>query len=96
MKTYKEKTIKVIDQILCDICGKTCTDDFYNNHENATLEAIWGYNSRSDGQKFEIHLCESCFYDTIQWMKQKREEYLLPVCNNSIDPFNGNNYPLLG
>ena len=87
MKTYKEKTIKVLDHILCDICGKTCTDDYYNEHENATLEAAWGYNSGRDGGKFEIHLCENCFYDTIRWMKEKRKEYLLSACNDSVDPF---------
>ena len=87
MKTYKQKTIKVLDQTICDVCGKTCTDDFYNNHENATLEAAWGYNSGRDGSRFEIHLCENCCDDTIQWMRNKREEYLLPICNNSVDPF---------
>lgn len=90
MKTFKKKTVKVLDQIICDVCGKTCTDDFYNNHENATLEAMWGYNSRSDGTKFEIHLCENCFGDVLGWMREKRKEYLTPFdYPYDKDPFIG-------
>lgn len=86
MKTFKKKTVKVLDQTICDVCGKTCTDDFYNNHENATLEATWGYNSRSDGTKFEIHLCENCFYITISFLRNQRSQYI-PVPEK--DPFEG-------
>lgn len=75
MKTYKRKTVKVLDKIFCDCCGKQCTDDFYHNHENATLEAAWGYNSGRDGEKWEVHLCESCFYETIRFLKDKRFEH---------------------
>jgi hypothetical protein len=96
MKTYREKTVKVLDQTICDICGKTCTDDFYNNHENATLEALWGYSSRHDGTSYEIHLCENCFYDTIHWMKNKRIEYMGPFNLNDKCPFDGHKYNILG
>jgi len=52
---------------------------------------MWGYNSGRDGQKFEIHLCENCFGDTLGWMRQKREEYL-GSCSypDNADPFLGN------
>lgn len=92
MKTYTKKTIKVLDTTICDICGKTCTDDFYHNHENATLEALWGYNSRNDGMSYEIHLCENCFYDTINWMKNKRTEYMGPPNPTEPFPFDGKEY----
>jgi len=93
MKTYKEKTIKVLDHILCDICGKTCTDDFYNNHENATLEASWGYNSGRDGERFEIHLCNNCFDETLDFLKKKRNGILGPFNYPfSPDPLNGQGY----
>jgi hypothetical protein len=77
MRTYKDKTIKVVDTIMCDACGKNCTDD-YGNHENATLEAVWGYWSTRDGQKFEVHLCSSCFDETLEFLKQKRKTILGP------------------
>lgn len=86
MKTYKTVKVKKVDHIICDVCGKICTDDFYHGQENATLEAVWGYNSRSDGTKFEIHLCENCFYDTISFLRNQRSQYI-PVPEQ--DPFIG-------
>lgn len=89
MKTYKKKLVETVDHILCDVCGKTCTDDLYNDHENATIEAVWGYNSRSDGDKYEIHLCENCFYITISFLRNQRSQHI-PAPKN--DPFNGSKY----
>ena len=74
MKNYKQKLSRVLDNVVCDICGKVCTNDFYLP-ESATLEAFWGYGSKHDGLRYEIDLCESCFYDTTQWMINKRKEY---------------------
>lgn len=75
MKTYKSVKKKVVDKTYCDICGSCCTDDNCGD-EYATLEALWGYSSRKDGSKYEIHLCEHCFDETIQEMKNKRQSYL--------------------
>ena len=91
MRTYKNKTVKVLDQTLCDVCGKTCTDDFYHNHENATLEAVWGYDSGSDGTKYDIHLCENCFYITLSFLRNQRSQHI-PAPTK--DPFNGEGYDL--
>lgn len=97
MKTYKNKTVKAHDKTFCDCCGKQCTDDFYNDHENATLEAVWGYNSRSDGKKFELELCEDCFYETIRFLKEKRFSHFQADFNEEWglgknDPFDGCSY----
>lgn len=75
MKTYKIVKKKVLDKTYCDICGSCCTDENCGD-EYATLEALWGYSSRKDGSKYEIHLCENCFDETIQEMKNKRQSYL--------------------
>lgn len=91
MRIYKEKTVKVLDQTICDVCGKTCTDDFYNEHENATLLANWGYNSNRDGIRFDIHLCENCFGDTLGFLIEKRKEYGF---NSEHDAFSGYEYPI--
>lgn len=96
MRTYKDKTVKVLDQTLCDVCGKTCTDDFYNNHENATLEALWGYNSGRDGERFEIHLCENCFGETLGFLRDKRKEILGPFqYPYDHDPLTGSPYNII-
>jgi hypothetical protein len=60
MIIYKKKrrTTEVLDDIVCDICGKSCycTCDF----ELATLHAVWGYGSSKDGQEWVCEMCESC------------------------------------
>lgn len=75
MRTFKNKTVKVLDKIYCDMCGLCCTDDNFGN-EVATLEASWGYCSSKDGSKFDIQLCERCFDDVLEWIKKKRKSYL--------------------
>lgn len=74
MKNYTQKLSRVLDSVVCDICGKVCTNDYYLP-ESATLEAHWGYASKHDGLRFNIDLCESCFFDTTQWMISKHKEY---------------------
>jgi hypothetical protein len=59
-------TTTVIEDITCDICGKSCNcnpPDSYS-YEYATLDASWGYHSHKDGRSDEAHICESC-YDKI-------------------------------
>lgn len=75
MKTYKKVKKEVVDKTYCDICGSCCTDDNCGD-EYATLEALWGYCSSKDTSVYEIHLCENCFDETIQDMKNKRQSYL--------------------
>ena len=36
------------------------------------LEAHWGYGALHDGERYEVHLCESCFFATIAYPKQER------------------------
>ena len=77
MRRYTEKTINIksVEAIQCDMCGKDCEgaeDMFGINH--ATLDAAWGYGSKSDGSKFEIHLCEACFYSTLDFIRNERQK----------------------
>lgn len=76
MKTYIEVTRKIEHQIYCDVCGDCCTKEYES--EYATLEALWGYFSKKDGDRFDIQLCEKCFDEIIDWMKQKRKIHLEP------------------
>ena len=77
MRTFKNKTVKVLDKIYCDVCGLCCTDDNFGD-EYATLEASWGYNSLKDGTKYDIQLCEQCFDETLQFIKNRRKQHLRP------------------
>jgi|688.fasta_scaffold245943_3 hypothetical protein len=77
MKTHKKEYKQVIDKIYCDMCGSCCTDDNFGT-ECANLEAVWGYLSSKDGSKFDIQLCERCFDDVLEWIKNQRKSYLGP------------------
>jgi len=95
MKTYKEVKRKVEDKVYCDLCGQSCTLDQFGS-EYATLEAIWGYGSKKDGEKFDIQICENCFNETLNWMKEKRRINLGSFSYpHNKDPLNGENYNII-
>jgi hypothetical protein len=90
MRTFKEEVRKVLDDINCDVCGKSTTNYKEVGPDFATLESYWGYGSTNDGSKYEIHICELCFDETIDFLKQKRKSILGPFSYPfSIDPLNG-------
>lgn len=78
MKTFKETKIKIIDDVHCDACGKSTTINTNIGPDYATLESCWGYGSYHDGTKYDVHLCETCFFDVINFLKEKRRKVLGP------------------
>ena len=36
------------------------------------LQAHWGYGTKHDGERYEIHLCEDCFFRTLATLKEER------------------------
>lgn len=94
MRTYKTEPKKVIDEILCDCCGQSCTiTEPVVEHEYAELIATWGYFSNQDGSQFDIDLCENCFNDVLEFIKNKRKKILGPFnYPNKIDPLEGTCY----
>jgi len=93
MRTFKEKTIKVVEDVRCDACDKSTTN--YNDvgPDYATLESFWGYGSEKDGTKYNIELCETCFFDVINFLKEKRREVLGPFnYPYDNDPLEGTEY----
>jgi hypothetical protein len=85
MKKYGEERIKatVINDILCDICGKSCKvnigkgidgEEFFNT-EFSTLQAVWGYGSYHDDSKWDFDFCIDCsenVMDVINSLKEKK------------------------
>lgn len=77
IKNKKLVELDVIDEVLCDLCGKSCSKSpceklGHSNqpkHEYAELYANWGFYSDSNNKKYEIHLCEYCFYDVLAYCK---------------------------
>lgn len=57
-----------LDDILCDICGKSCKVVFGSNPEDfnfnyAKISAHFGFGSTEhDGEAYESEVCESCFF----------------------------------
>lgn len=78
MKKIAQKTIEVIDDIECDICGKTCKDHM-ENFENASLTAYWGYSSKKDGQQYDIDICENCFDKTLEFLTKLKGKIISPI-----------------
>lgn len=93
MKTYKEKTVKTVDNIYCDSCGQSTKQFEDSDPDFATLEACWGYGSKYDGTQYEIHLCEDCFTDILDSIKKTRNYLLGPFkYPYKEDPLSGKNY----
>lgn len=94
MKTYKEELRKVVDEILCDCCGESCTiTEPVTEHEYGELIATWGYFSDQDGIQYDIQLCEKCFNEAINFLKKKRKQILGPFkYPYTNDPLDGKSY----
>jgi len=95
MRIYNKKTIEVksVEKVVCDQCGKDCegAEDLFGINY-ATLDAAWGYRSKSDGAKFHIHLCESCFYSVVHFIRDERKKVLGgSTYPHEYDPLYGEN-----
>jgi hypothetical protein len=93
MRTWKTKTTKVVDDVSCDACGKSTTNYSDVGPDYATLESCWGYGSSNDGSKYNIDLCEECFFEILSFIKEKRRQILGPFSYPyDNDPLNGIEY----
>ena len=61
MKRYKKIMVDVMSDIVCDICDESCSEPQSGLIEYAVLEALWGYYSKKDGERYECMMCEDCF-----------------------------------
>lgn len=71
MKIIEEKLSPVITDVLCDVCnGSTISPG--GSAEFGVLSADWGYGSQHDGERYEIHLCETCFFATLSHLRRQK------------------------
>lgn len=92
MKTFRDKIIQEIDDVNCDVCGKSATT-MNMGPSWAELGACWGYGSIHDGYKYDIDICENCFIDVINFIKEQRRKVLGPFnYPYSHDPLDGIKY----
>lgn len=71
MKIIEKVEIDTVTDVMCDVC--LCSTRVANDGlEFAALQAHWGYGAMHDGERYELHLCESCFFSTVAYLKQER------------------------
>jgi hypothetical protein len=52
--------VEVVQDVICDICGKSCLCDETQEFEYSQLLAKWGYGSALDGQSWDQTFCAEC------------------------------------
>ena len=68
--TAMEQTESVRD-VLCDVCVDSTRVEGYGL-QFGTLRASWGYGSSHDGERYEVHLCEPCFFRVLSGLRRER------------------------
>lgn len=62
--------------IHCAVCGTDTRVPGYGQ-QFGTLQALWGYGSKHDGEPYRVHLCEPCFFQTLAYLRQERRIHSL-------------------
>lgn len=71
MKITAMEQSESVSDVLCDVCGCSTRVEGYGL-QFGTLHASWGYGSTHDGERYEVHLCELCFFRTISGLRRER------------------------
>jgi hypothetical protein len=71
MKIIGKVEIEATKDVVCDVCLQS-TKSEWGNYLYGTLQAHWGFGAKNDGQRYELHLCESCFFGVVANLKQER------------------------
>lgn len=71
MKIIGTAQVEAVTDVLCDVCR--CSTRLNTGvHQFGTLQAHWGYGTAHDGERYELHLCEGCFFQALAYLKQER------------------------
>ena len=71
MKITGRVEVETVIDVVCDVCRCSTRLDTGGNQFGA-LQAHWGYGTAHDGERYELHLCEDCFFQTLAYLKQER------------------------
>ncbi|MNP64402.1 hypothetical protein D3C76_1598920 [compost metagenome] len=71
MKITGRVEVEEVTDVRCDVCDCS-TRMGSGNLAYGTLHAHWGYGALHDGEHYEVHLCENCFFTTLTYLKQER------------------------
>ncbi len=82
-KVTETRSVEVVEDIVCDQCGKTTRTDGIieelRSFEYATLSFSGGYSSNYDGLKFELQLCQDCAITIFKNRVRDSDEPELPT-----------------
>lgn len=89
--TGRVETEAVVD-VSCDVCGSSTRLET-GSLQYGVLHAHWGFGALHDGERYEVHLCEPCFFQTIAYLKTKKKRskhkhspLLTPILNPPKTP----------
>lgn len=71
MKIMALKPVSMVNDVLCDVCSESTHAEGYGT-QLGVLRASWGYGSRHDGERYEVRLCENCFFRTLSGLRRDR------------------------
>ncbi len=77
MKIMTKQEVDVVSDIRCDVCDESCSPVEGYSPQVGTLSARWGYGARHDGEAYEVHLCESCFFQALASLQEQRRGHLI-------------------
>ena len=71
MEIKSEALVDVVADVICDVCRSSTSIPGYGM-QYGKLEARWGYGSKHDGEHYQVHLCESCFFRVLSGLRRER------------------------
>lgn len=71
MKITEKIEVDTVTDVVCDVC-QCSVRVAIGGFQFATLNAHWGYGAKHDGERYELHICEGCFFGTLAYLKQER------------------------
>ena len=72
MKILGVKEVEIGSDVLCDICCHS-THTEGGGLEFGELRAAWGAGSSRDGERYEVHLRQRCFFVALAILKHERQ-----------------------
>ena len=84
MEIKQLQQAEVMTDVVCDVCNQSTKLQF------AALSAYWGYGSTHDRERYELQLCEKCFFYALETLKKQRRDTIMFDENfdpSSIDEF---------
>ena len=64
--------LEVLTDVRCDRCRASCKVNNTENFERASINAVWGYGSKWDGDCWSYEVCQDCAEELLEWMSSKK------------------------